>query len=400
MSAHDGVLVVGAGPVGILNALGLARAGVPVTVVDRSPDVVQSPRAAIYHWAVLDGLDRLGVYEEAARRGILKQDYEYRAHRTGERVRFGLDALDGRVARPYNLHLGQGALVEIALGRLARYEHATVLWRHELLGLEQDERSVTAVVRSPDGPRAITAGWLIGADGAHSAVRSALGLAFEGFTWPERFVATNVRYPFAERGFAQNTFIVDDVYGAVIAKLDETGGTGLWRYTYCEGDALPLDGVLDRMPGFFSAVLPDLDGLELVEHAPYRMHQRAATSFRAGRVLLAGDAAHVTNPAGGLGLTGGLFDTFVLHEALAAVLAGEAREEVLDDYARERRRVFLEKVNPAATAIKRLIFHSSDPDRLARDMADLRRLETDRDALVARLMSTKAMETPSLIGAR
>jgi 3-(3-hydroxy-phenyl)propionate hydroxylase/6-hydroxy-3-succinoylpyridine 3-monooxygenase len=395
----DTVLVVGAGPVGILNALGLARAGIPVTVLDRAPGVVQSPRAAIYHWAALDGLERLGVYEQAATRGFFKQDYEYRAFTTGERVRFGLDPLEGLVKRPYNLHLGQAALVEIALAELAGYDSATVLWQHTVVAVDQDDDRVTATVQSPDGVRTVTAGWLIGADGASSAVRKAVGLPFEGFTWPERFVATNVRYPFAERGFAQSTFIVDDVYGAVIAKLDDSAGGGLWRYTYCESEDLPEDGVLDRMPDFHRAVLPTPDEVEVVEYAPYRMHQRVAPRFREGRVLLAGDAAHVTNPSGGLGLTGGLFDTYVLQEALAAVIRGRADPSVLDAYSRERRRVFVELVDPAATAIKKMIFHNADPEQLERDMAGLRRLATDREALVERLMLTKRMETPSLIGA-
>ncbi|MGK5111955.1 FAD-dependent oxidoreductase [Geodermatophilus sp. CPCC 205506] len=395
----DTVLVVGAGPVGILNALGLARAGIPVTVLDRAPGVVRSPRAAIYHWAALDGLERLGVYEQAATRGFLKQDYEYRAYKTGERVRFGLDPLEGLVERPYNLHLGQGALVEIALAELAAHDSATVLWQHTVVAVDQDDDRVTVTVETPDGVRTSTAGWLIGADGASSAVRKAVGLPFEGFTWPERFVATNVRYPFAEHGFAQSTFIVDDVYGAVIAKLDDSAGGGLWRYTYCESQDLPEDGVLDRMPDVHRAVLPTPAEVEVAEWAPYRMHQRVAPRFREGRVLLAGDAAHVTNPSGGLGLTGGLFDTFVLQEALAAVVHGTADQSVLDAYSRERHRVFVELVDPAATAIKKMIFHNSDPEQLERDMAGLRRLATDRDALIERLMLTKRMETPSLIGA-
>jgi 3-(3-hydroxy-phenyl)propionate hydroxylase/6-hydroxy-3-succinoylpyridine 3-monooxygenase len=129
------------------------------------------------------------------------------------------------------------------------------------------------------------------------------------------------------------------------------------------------------------------------------MHQRAASTLRAGRVLLAGDAAHATNPTGGLGLTSGLFDTYVLSEALAAVVNGEADETVLDEYARERRRVFVEVVNPAASNNKRMVYHSSDPVRLEQDLEELRRLTTDEDFVVKRLMFPKSLETPSLIGA-
>jgi 3-(3-hydroxy-phenyl)propionate hydroxylase len=397
--AVGSVLVVGAGPVGALNALGLARAGVPVTLLERAAAVPPSPRAAVYHWSVLDGLERLGVYDQAVRRGFLKQDYEYRVFATGERIHYGLRSLEGLVAHPHNLHLGQHVLVEIALAELARYDHVTVRWQHDLVGIAQDDDGVRATFTTPEGDTSLRGDWLIGADGAGSGVRRALGIEFEGFTWPERFVATNVRYPFGERGFAQTTFLIDDVYGAVIAKLDESPGGGLWRYTYCEDASLPEEGVADRMPGFLDAVLPDPDGFELVAFAPYRMHQRAATRFRDGRVLLAGDAAHATNPTGGLGLTGGMFDTFVLQEALAAVVHGQVGEQVLDEYARERRRVFVELVSPAASNNKRIVYHSSDPERLAEDLAALRRLERDEQAAVDRLMFTKSLETRSLVGA-
>jgi 2-polyprenyl-6-methoxyphenol hydroxylase-like FAD-dependent oxidoreductase len=399
MTPREPVLVVGAGPVGVLTALGLARAGIRVTLFERAPDVVQSPRAIVYHWSVLDGLERLGIYEQAVAGGFLKQDYTYKVHKTGEEIHFGLQSLEGLVRHPHNLHLGQHRLVEIALAELAQLPSAEVVWGHQFLSLRQTADGVTATFRTPEGERTCTGSWLIGADGARSAVRESLGLGFEGCTWPERFVATNVRYPFADRGFGQTTLLIDDVYGAIITKIDNSGDVGLWRYTYCEDASLPEEGVLDRMPRFLDAVLPDQQGFELVAHSPYRMHQRAAGSFRRGRVLLAGDAAHATNPTGGLGLTSGLFDTYVLHEALAAVIGGQVGEAVLDEYARERRRVFTEVVSPAATNNKRLVYHSGDPDVLEERLRELRELETDRDAVVERLMFVKSLETRSLVGA-
>ncbi|MFH5823172.1 FAD-dependent oxidoreductase [Georgenia sp. AZ-5] len=399
MTQHDPVLIVGAGPVGILNALGLAQAGVPVTVLERNDGVVPSPRAMVYHWSVLDGLERLDVYDQAVARGFLKQDYTYKVHRTGEEIRYGLRSIERLVKHPYNLHLGQHVLVEVALEALADHPHAKVLWGHKLVSLEQDADGVTAVAAAADGERTLRGSWLIGADGARSRVRESLGIEFEGITWPERFVATNIRYPFEEKGFSQTTMLIDDVYGAIISKIDNSGETGLWRYTYCEDASLPEEGVLDRMPAFLEEVLPDTEGFELDSYSPYRMHQRAASRFRDGRVLLAGDAAHATNPTGGLGLTSGLFDTFILQEVLAAVIKGEADEGILDDYARERRRVFVEQVNPAASNNKRLVYHSSDPERLERDLAELRTLESDEEAAVRRLLFTKSLETPSLIGA-
>lgn len=393
------VLVVGAGPVGILNALGLARAGVNVKVFERGLDIAMAPRAMVYHWSVLDGLARMGLLEDATERGFLKQDYTYKVHKTGEEINFGLGSLEGIVEHPHNLHLGQNVLVQIALEHLAKYPNAEVHWGHKFTSLVQDEDSVTATFQTQTGETEVRGTWLIGADGAGSKVRAAVGIDFEGVTWPERFVATNIRYPFEAEGYSQTTMLIDDTYGAIISKIDNSGDTGLWRYTYCEDAALPEESVSDRMPGFFAQIVQDPDKVVVDAFSPYTMHQRSASSYRANRVLLAGDSAHATNPTGGLGLTSGLFDTYVLAEALAAVVAGEADESVLDDYATERRRVFTEIVSPAASNNKKLVYHSDDQEALEGQLENLRRLETDKEAVVQRLLFPKSLETKSLIGA-
>ncbi|MDV8079748.1 FAD-dependent monooxygenase [Rhodococcus sp. IEGM 1370] len=388
------VLIVGAGPVGVLNALGLARAGIAVTVLERGAGVVRSPRAMVYHWSVLDGLERLGLFEQAIERGFVKQSYTYQVYKTGEQVTFGLDALEGSVKHPYNLHLGQNELVEIALAELTRYPHAQVLWNTEVDSFVQDDAGVRVHTRSNGWSLDLTAHWLIGADGARSTVREQIGATFDGTTWPERFVATNIRVDLESNGWPLTTMLIDDRYGAIISKIDTTN---LWRFTYCEDESLPVDTVTERMPEYFDAVFPGIDGIELVDYSPYRMHQRAASAFRDGRVLLAGDAAHATNPTGGLGLTSGLFDTYVLYEALAAVINGHASESVLDEYALQRRNVFVDKVSPAASRNKMLVYHSSDQEKVEEAMAGLRSLTTDHDALVDRLMFPKTLETPSLL---
>jgi len=392
---RDCVLVVGAGPVGLLNALGLARQGVQVELLDAEPAIVDSPRAMVYHWSVLDGLERLGVLEDAEKIGFRKQDYCYLVFKTRERIEWSLAPLADHTSHPYNLHLGQNKLAEIVLAHLLRLPNFKVHWNTRVTGLMQDAEGVTVQAESAGKACEFRAGWLIGADGARSAVRQALDLPFEGMTWPERFVATNIRYDFERHGYARSTLMVDDQYGAIIAKIDETG---LWRCTYCESADLPEDEVLKRMPEVFKVILPGASDIELVQHSPYRMHQRSAPRYRVGRVLLAGDAAHATNPTGGLGLTSGLFDTYVLHEALAAVIQGEADDEVLDRYSDERRRTFLEVASPQASENKRLIYHSSDPVRLEQDLARIRSMATDKDVLLERLLFTRRLITPSLLG--
>ncbi|MGJ7530576.1 FAD-dependent oxidoreductase [Variovorax sp. GB1P17] len=387
---------MGAGPVGLLNALGLAKQGIQVELLEAGPAIAASPRAMVYHWSVLNGLERLGVLEEAEQIGFRKQDYCYLVHKTRERIEWSLEPLADYTAHPYNLHLGQNKLAEIVLARLQAMPNFKIHWNTTVSGLEQDDAGVTVHAETAGSAVSFRGAWLIGADGARSAVRTLLDLPFEGTTWPERFVATNIRYDFEQHGYARSTLLIDDVYGAIIAKIDDTG---LWRCTYCEGADLPEESVLERMPEVMRVLLPGAKDYELVQHSPYRMHQRSAPRYRVGRVLLAGDAAHATNPTGGLGLTSGLFDTFVLYEALGAVMSGAVGADVLDKYSEARRKVFVEIASPQASENKRLIYHSSDPARLEQDLQKLRQMQSHKDTLLERLLFTRRLITPSLLSA-
>ncbi len=397
MSGSDQVIVVGAGPTGLVTALGLARSGISVTVLECEPAIVRSPRALVYHWAVLDGLDRLGILQDAIRQGFTNPELCIHVPKKGERIRLNIGALAGEVTHPYQLHLGQDKLAEIALAHLKRFPHANVEWSTRVTDLSQDGQGVTLRSITPDGPKHHRAAWVVGADGGRSAVRQALGLAMDGMTWPERFVATNIRYDYARYGYAPANVVIDSPYGAIVAKIDHTG---LWRCTYCEDASLPEEGVLERMPAYFAAALPGDEHYELVQYSPYRMHQRCADRMRVGRVLLAGDAAHITNPTGGLGLTSGLYDAYVLYEALAAVIRAEADDEVLDRYSEERRRAFLEHASPDASNFKRMIYHAKDDAELEAQLAGFRAAERDQSLQRLIFLTSKKLETPSLVGRR
>jgi len=388
------VIIVGAGPVGVLNALGLAKRGISVLLLERFDAVVESPRACVYHWSVLTGLDDLGVLDDAIELGFQKQDYQYYIPSTGERLAWSMEPLAAVEQYPFNVHLGQNVLAKIALGKLEAFDNFRVQWSTKVVGIDQDDAGVVVHAEGPDGPVDFTADWVIGADGAGSAVRTAVDLGFDGMTWPERFVATNVRFDFTTRGYGQANMQVDPVYGAIIAKIDTTG---LWRVTYMEDASLPEETVADRIPAFYEQVMgPDAD-YELESFSPYKMHQRSASAYRKGRVLLAGDAAHATNPTGGLGLTSGLFDTYVLYPALAAVIKGESDDSVLDRYSDERRRVFLEVASPAASENKRFVYGSTDPERLEQDLVGVRKQLADPDLLWKRLRFPDQLRTASLL---
>jgi 2-polyprenyl-6-methoxyphenol hydroxylase-like FAD-dependent oxidoreductase len=388
----EDVVIVGGGPTGFIIALGLAQAGVRLTVIESEPSIVDSPRAAVYHWSVVEGLEKLGIREEVEKTGFAKQDYTYLVHKSGERIDFSLDVLNGRTPYPYNLHLGQHRLAAIALRRLAGFSQATVRFDTRLTHLSQDADGARLQVATPNGTEELRAKWVIGADGAGSTVRRQLSLDFDGMTWPERFVATNVYFDFEQYRYARATFLIDDVYGAVIAKLDNTG---LWRCTYMEDAALAEESVLDRLPSIYNAIVPGAE-YSVDRVTPYRMHQRSAARYRVGRVVLVGDAAHVTNPTGGLGLTSGLFDCFALYPALAAVILDGADASVLDRYSASRLSIFLNRISPQAIANKRLIYHANGGGALLEEaLKSLRRLRTDREFVLQRLMFLKSLESTS-----
>ena len=389
---HDAI-VVGGGPTGFITALGLAQAGSKVLLIEAEDAVIDSPRAAVYHWSALDGLERLGIREEAERTGFAKQDYLWLVRKTGERIEYDLSVLEGRTAFPYNIHLGQDRLAQIACDRLARMANAEIRFGTTLTALAQDEDSVRIRIEGPEGPQFLAARYLVGADGAGSMVRKGLGQAFEGMTWPERFVATNVYHDFESADYGLTTMVIDDEWGAVIVKIARDG---LWRCTYMEDASLPERTFLERVPAAYEHLLPGEGGYRLDRAAPYRMHQRCAETFRKGRAVLVGDAAHVTNPTGGLGLTGGLFDAFALWPTLAAVLLDGADPALLDRWAEDRRRIYREKTNPQAIANTRLVFHACGGGaELEAALDGLRAMAADPDVRLQRLMFVKSLETPS-----
>jgi 3-(3-hydroxy-phenyl)propionate hydroxylase/6-hydroxy-3-succinoylpyridine 3-monooxygenase len=391
----EDVIIVGGGPVGFINALGLAQAGARVGIIEAEPQIISSPRAAVYFWSVLEGFERLGILDEAETEGLCKQDYTYLVRATGERIEYSMEVLAGHTPHPYNLHLGQHRLADIAMRRLQSFSNASVRFGTRLQMLHQDAGGVTLSVVTERGTEELRAKWVIGADGAASTVRQQLGLSFDGMTWPERFVATNVYYDFERHGYARATFVIDDRFGAVIAVLNREG---LWRCTYMEDAALPEATFLERLPRAYEELLPG-GGRYLVDRAsPYRMHQRSAGRYRVGRVVLAGDAAHVTNPTGGLGLTSGLFDSYALYPALAAIVLEGADDEVLDRYSEARRSTFVNRASPQAIANKQLVYHANGGGRQLEDaLVGLRRFTTDPESLRQRLMFTKSLETPSLL---
>ncbi|WP_020415654.1 NAD(P)/FAD-dependent oxidoreductase [Amycolatopsis sp. ATCC 39116] len=346
------VIVAGGGPVGLITALKLGRSGVRVLVLDRLESVSTAPRALGYQWPSPLVLEDIGVLDDAIAAGVVKTELAFRSAATGAVDRLTLDCLpaDEKGRRPFDIGLGQDTLAQIIVEHLSTQETVDVRWGTEVVGLEQTPNEVVITAETESDRTKFRSSYLVGADGSHSTVRKLLGLAFEGRTWPDRFVATNIRYDFAAHGYAPSVFVRDPVDWAFIIQY---GHDNLWRVTYGEAASLPRETVSDRVEEHFRRILPDPDQpYEIVAMNSYQVHERCAPTFRVGRVLLAGDAAHVNNPSGGFGLLGGIYDANALGLALISTFEGVRDERVLDWYAEERRQIFLKKTSPYATRYK------------------------------------------------
>ena len=263
------------------------------------------------------------------------------------------------------------------------------------MAVSQDDAGATVTVQTPAGERSIRAPWVVAADGGHSGMRHALNLKLEGLPGP--MVRGHQRgFDFRRHGYGDSNAVFDTNHWAIIAVIDQTG---LFRCTYREDGALSEPELRDRQPERYALFAPDLPSCRPEAVAPYRVHERCLEKFRVGRVLFAGDAAHLVNPIGGLGLTGGLLDSCWLVDALLAVMQGRRDPAVLDAWAAERRRVFLEVTAPTAHENRRRL-SEHDPWRRRLDYERLRYLTDDREAARAALLNVFRLVGRDVVGGR
>ncbi len=388
MTQH--VTIVGGGPAGLLTAIGLAKAGTKVTVLEANETFNDSPRAVAYHYPVLPYLDRLGVLQDCLKEGIARQDYAWRIHETGEMIRWDMKCLDGRVEHPYAMLLHQGLLSEILERHVKLLENVEVRYSTKLTGAVQNTDKVIAEVESSNGPEKIETDYLVGADGATSTVRQEiLGYNFFGITWPQRYLALNVYVDLDPWDFRNIAMQVDHQHGGVICKLAKPD---FWRITFMEDPELPMEGIEKRIDKVLADHIP-ADDYKVDAYAPYRMHQRVTDRMRDRRILLVGDSAHVTNPTGGLGLTGGMFDAFALTEALNRVIHDGAGDDMLEFYERDRRRVFIEQTSPRASENLRTMYYTKPGQSKEDFIAMIRGIGKSDDKMREAFGFTELMET-------
>ncbi|EXJ73907.1 uncharacterized protein A1O5_02201 [Cladophialophora psammophila CBS 110553] len=379
MSSIPWIIVVGAGPAGLLLSLLLSQAGIPVQVLEKSTSLDEQPRATHYGPPAVYELRRSGVLDAIRERGFhpnvvcwRKLDGTFLAgldHRVQE------DDPDRMICLPLN-QLGQ-----ILYERLVQQPNVTICWDHRVIAIGQDENNAWVDVDTPSGTKRFSAPYIVGCDGANSQIRRSLfgDSEFPGKTWDQQIVATNVYYDFHKFGYDDANFIIDPTHWYMASRISTDG---LWRVTYGEKVAT-REELLARQPAKWQEMIPGHptpEQYKIVNFSPYRVHQRLAHAMRVGRFLLSADAAHLCNPFGGLGLTGGIVDVGGLSDCLVGIYHGKADDSILDIYSQVRRQKYSEVIDPISSSNIRLMF-DSDPGTVMETNEFLKlakRSETDK----------------------
>ena len=396
MSGAIKVNIVGGGPVGMVTALAMAQRGLQVTVLEADAAYDERPRAASTHASTLEMLASLGLIDEVLRQGLVSPRFQHWDRVSGELIaEFDYARLKDDTPYPYVVQCESHKLVAIAEAKLRGLPGVQVLRLHTVTAVRQYDDSVEVTCESPQGSLRLSADFVLGTDGARSMVRSAIGADFAGYTFDERFIGMTTRFDFEQHyGYSNRNYFSDPERWCAVFKVAGNDLKGLWRVISPATSAEPDEVVLSepalqqRLQRFF----PRAEPYVIEYRGAYRFHQRVAEAFRVGRVFLAGDAAHINNPAGGLGLNSGIHDGMELAAILGQCLHHGVDEALLDRYQRRRRALNIEFVQQDTVVNKRRM-EESDPLVRRRNHDELKRIAGDPVACHQFLLRASLIES-------
>ncbi|MBU6191309.1 MAG: FAD-dependent monooxygenase, partial [Betaproteobacteria bacterium] len=383
------VLIAGAGPVGMVSALVLGRAGIAVTLLESASGLSMDLRASTFHPPTLDMLARYGLAQTIVPQGLVARYTQQRDRAEGVIAEFDMDLLRGDTDHPFRLQCEQWKLTEAIKAQLAQLPHVKILFDTKVETVSQTDDQVRVVAHRSGETLDLQADYLIGADGAWSAVRRGADIEFEGFTYPERFLVISTDFEFADHlpRLSYVNYCSDPKEWCVLLRVPT-----LWRVLFptrpeeSDEEVLTDKAVQARLQN----LLPQPAPYRTMHRTLYKVHQRVAKQFRKGRVLLAGDAAHINNPLGGMGMNGGVHDAFNLCEKLLAVIQGQD-VALLDRYERQRRTIAIEYIN-ASTARNKREIEERDPVERKKTQDALRATAADPVAARAYLRKTSMLD--------
>jgi len=378
--AGDGhVVISGGGPTGVIAALACAQRGFRVTLLEAAREIDDNPRAATTHPSTLEYIDRLGFVDEFIDKGLVCRYFQFWDRDSRTRVaQFDHELLRDETKFPFAVQTEQHKLVQMLLPKIAAHPGCSAELGTEVVDAVQDDRGVKVTVRRDGELSQLDCDWLVAADGGRSTIRKLLDIPFEGFTFPERFTVLTTVHDFERSlGCCYRNYLAGSEEWAMIFKVAGDDMKGRWRAVMptreseTDAQALADASVLGRIQGLDGSCTLD----DVVHRKIYNVHQRIAAQFRVGRIYLAGDASHLNNPIGGLGLNCGIHDAMELVDTLEAARAG-AGEERLDRYQRRRRTLNAEFIQEQTINNKKRL-EEKDPAARQRRLDELRATEAD-----------------------
>jgi 3-(3-hydroxy-phenyl)propionate hydroxylase len=360
-------------------------------LLEAGPTVAMDLRASTFHPPTLEYLRTLGLTEELHRTGLRAPEYAYINRRSGEQIRFDLSDLADITDFPYRLQCEQWKLTRYVASVLAEMPGAEVRYSRRALRYAQDGAGVTVDLETPTAIEHVRGRYLIACDGANSIIRKWMGVAFDGFTWEEKFLTLTTQEPI-EQGLGSITnvnYMADPEEWLVLLRAP-----GAWRVLVPATEAMSDADLLsdERKDQVFARLLGTDQVVTTTHRTIYRVHQRVAQRYRDGRVLLAGDAAHLNNPLGGFGMNAALHDVRNLCAKLISVLLDGAEDgPLLDLYERQRRTVMQEFIQAQSIRNKQAI-EMSATEAMDQNERGLRAIADDpvrrRDYLMRQAMFT------------
>jgi 3-(3-hydroxy-phenyl)propionate hydroxylase len=359
---QERVLIAGAGPVGLVAAAHLARGGVPVTVFEEGPRLSEQSRASTFHPPTLDMLHALDAAEPLIAQGLKAPAFQYRSKKHGLLAQFDFATIADVTQHPYRVQCEQSKLTRILHDRMRGHPNYELHFDSPVVGVSQDGSAVEITIDRDGRSERRFGRYLIGADGASSKVRRALGVEFEGFTWPDRLLVVSTPFDFHSviPGVTSVNYVADPERWYFLLQIP-----GIWRVMFLVNEDASDERVQTQefAQSLMAGVVPGVSNYQIDHITLYKVHQRVAKTFRQGRVFLAGDAAHINNPLGGKGMNGGIHDAVNLAARLAAVWRGELPDAEFDRYDKQRRLVTLEYIQNYTIQNKKNLESSGDEFR-------------------------------------
>lgn len=322
---------------GSVAAARLVQLGFSVMLCEAEENSTQNLRASTFHPPTLEMLDTLNVAEKIIDQGLKAPVYHWRKRETGEVFSFDFSELADRTTHPYRVQCEQHHLSRMLAEELASAGTCEVRYNTRVVSLKQDADGVDVTLETAFDIQEVRAKYVIGADGANSIVRKYLGIGFEGFTYPEKFLCLSTETELSDYidDLAYVNYISDPDEWLVLLRVPR-----LWRVLVPTKEGDEDDWLLSdsKKNEIFDRLIGTSD-LETAHRTIYKVHQRVAERFNKGRVFLVGDAAHLNNPLGGFGMNSGIHDAWNLAEKLEAVEHAGVDAAVFDRFDRQRREI-------------------------------------------------------------